>query len=112
MFDIESENMMAIKRMNVENKFDEDRKKLESQELADKEKTKKVIQKIAGESENTKIIYDKNGRCRRVKVKEERKAFQVYLPVSVFQQLEEVLEANGKSRNSVIEELVREYVKK
>lgn len=101
-----------IKNRKQNNKFDQEKVALDEQENVEKEKTKKVIQSIAGDVGDVKIVKDKNGRIRRLKIKEPRKAFQVYLPLSVFEQLESVLEKSGKSRNSIIEELVREYIEK
>lgn len=101
---------MAIERKNRVNKFDADREILNAQQSSDEKHSKNVIKQITSESGNTKLIHDKNGRVRRVKVKEPRKAFQVYIPKSVFEKLEEKLNENGKSRNSVIEELVRNYI--
>lgn len=109
----ESESIMAIninKKEKDEKKFELAGEALNEHELLDKEKTKNVIQKLAGVTGEMKMIQDKNGRVRRVRVKEPRKAFQVYLPISVYEQLDDILKKNGKSRNSVIEELIREYV--
>lgn len=104
---------MAIninKKEKEEKKFELAGEALNEHELLDKEKTKNVIQKLTGVTGEMKTIQDKNGRVRRVRVKEPRKAFQVYLPISVYEQLDDILKKNGKSRNSVIEELIREYV--
>lgn len=103
---------MAIKIGKEENKFESAEKVLNEHENLEREKAKKVIQSLTGDSGDVKIIQDKTGRVRRVKVKEPRKAFPVYLPVSVFEQLEDVLKKNGKSRNSFIEELIRDYINK
>mgnify|MGYP004463445671 CR=1 FL=1 len=99
---------MAIEKKN---KFAETIKELEKAETNATQKSTKVLNKIAGsDSQKTKLIQDKNGRVREIKIKEPRKAFQVYLPESIFQKLNTVLDENGKSRNGLIEELIREYL--
>lgn len=105
---------MAINRKNkTENKFEKNIDEINAQESEAQEKSDRVVKEIAGTSQgtgNTKLIHDKNGRVRKIKIKEPRKAFQVYLPETVFNKLNNVLEENGKSRNGLIEELVREYL--
>lgn len=105
---------MAINRKNkTENKFDKNIEEINSLESEAQEKSDRVLKEIAGtdsETQKTKLIHDKNGRVREIRIKEPRKAFQVYLPETVFNKLNNVLEENGKSRNGLIEELVREYL--
>ena len=92
-------------------KMEEALDKLEKEQNESQQKSKNVINSIAGRnSKKTKLIHDKNGRVREVKIKEPRKAFQVYLPESIFEKLSTVLDANGKSRNGLIEELIRNYL--
>ena len=58
----------------------------------------------------TKTIVDKNGRTRNVRVSEKRKTMPVYIPESLFEQFEAINTAYGKSNNSAIVELIRDYV--
>lgn len=97
---------MAITRKN---KFDAAVEELNQQETAAQEKSHAVLKSIAGETADTKLVHDKNGRIRKLKVKEQRKAFQVYLPLSVFNDFDDMVSSQGLSRNSAIEQLVRGY---
>lgn len=96
---------MAIERKN---KFDNAVKALEEKENLAQERADKVITKIAGEQ--TKTVVDKTGRVRELKVKEKRKAFQVYLPESLYEKLDEVVADRGRTRNSIVEELIRDFL--
>ena len=58
----------------------------------------------------TKIIVDKNGRSRTVKVSEKRKTMPVYIPETLYEQFDAITTAYGKSNNSAIVELIRDYV--
>lgn len=98
---------MAIQRKN---KFDEAVQELEILETAAQEKSHEVVKTIVGDTAKTKLIRDKNGRVREVKIKEKRKAFQVYLPESIYAKLDKIVENEGKSRNGLIEQLIREYI--
>ena len=82
---------MAIRK---ENKFDNAVAELNEQETIAEEKSRKVMKTISG-GNKTKTIIDKNGRERIVKVAEKRKTFTT---------------AYGKSNNSAIVELIRDYV--
>ena len=58
----------------------------------------------------TKTIVDKNGRERTVKVAEKRKTLPVYIPEKLYEQFDAITTAYGKSNNSAIVELIRDYV--
>ncbi len=99
---------MAIKKKN-ENKFDTAVAELDEQEAIAKERTDKVIKTISG-GNKTKTIVDKNGRERTVKVTERRKTMPVYIPETLYEQFDAITTAYGKSNNSAIVELIRDYV--
>lgn len=99
---------MAIKKKN-ENKFDTAVAELDEQEALAKEKAEKVIKTISG-GNKTKTIVDKNGRERTVKVTERRKTLPVYIPETLYEQFDAITTAYGKSNNSAIVELIRDYV--
>ena len=99
---------MAIKR-EKENKFDVAVAELNEQEAVAEEKAEKVIRNMTG-SGRTKTIVDKNGRTRNVKVSEKRKTMPVYIPESLYEQFDAITTAYGKSNNSAIVELIRDYV--
>lgn len=100
---------MAIKR---ENKFDEDIAKLDREEAAVKEKSEEAVKRIVGNASasNTRVVVDKNGRKREIKVVEKRKTLPVYIPESLYEQFDAITTAYGKSNNSAIVELIRDYV--
>ena len=97
---------MAIKK---ENKFDNAVAELNEQEIIAEEKSRKVMKNISG-GNKTKTIVDKNGRERTVKVAEKRKALPVYIPEKLYEQFDAITTAYGKSNNSAIVELIRDYV--
>lgn len=96
---------MAIERKN---KFDSAVKELEEKENLAQKKADKVITKIAGEQKKT--VIDRTGRVRELKIKEKRKAFQVYLPESLYEKLDEAVADRGRTRNSIVEELIRDFL--
>lgn len=98
---------MAIEKVN---KFETAAAELDQEETAAKEKSEKVIKKIAGQDENTRMITDRNGRKRRVKVKEERKTFPVYVPMSLYKKFDEITTMYGISNNAAICQMIRDYV--
>ena len=97
---------MAIKK---ENKFDNVVAELNEQETIAEDKSRKVMKNISGENK-TKTIVDKNGRERTVKVAEKRKTLPVYIPEKLYEQFDAITTAYGKSNNSAIVELIRDYV--
>ena len=97
---------MAIRK---ENKFDNAVAELNEQEAVAEEKSQKVMKTMSGGSK-TKIIVDKNGRERTVKVAEKRKTLPVYIPEKLYEQFDAITTAYGKSNNSAIVELIRDYV--
>lgn len=97
---------MAIRK---ENKFDSVVAELDEQEAAERKKSEKVIKTISG-GNKTKTIVDKNGRSRTVKVTEKRKTMPVYIPETLYEQFDAITTAYGKSNNSAIVELIRDYV--
>jgi len=97
---------MAIKK---ENKFDNAVAELNEQEIIAEEKSRKVMKNISG-GNKTKTIVDKNGRERTVKVAEKRKTLPVYIPEKLYEQFDAITTAYGKSNNSAIVELIRDYV--
>jgi len=97
---------MAIRK---ENKFDTVVAELDEQEAAERKKSEKVIKTISG-GNKTKTIVDKNGRSRTVKVTEKRKTMPVYIPETLYEQFDAITTAYGKSNNSAIVELIRDYV--
>lgn len=106
---------MAIKRQNTEkkervNKFDSVAEQLNEEEELAKEKSEQVIKNITGNGTKTKTIKDKNGRVRTVKVTEERKTLPVYIPVSLYEQFDEITTTYGISNNAAICQLIRDYV--
>ena len=78
------------------NKFDEAVDKLNSQEEQELNKSKQVVKAIAG-------------RGRR-KQTEERKILPTYIPVSMFEQFDEINRAYGISNNAAINMLIRDYI--
>ena len=99
---------MAIKRKK-ENKFAQAVAVLDEQEAVAREKSEKVVNAIAG-TQHTRNVVDKNGRMRTVKVTEKRKTLPVYIPESLYAQFDAITTAYGKSNNSAIVELIRDYV--
>jgi len=97
---------MAIRK---ENKFDTVVAELDEQEAVERKKSEKVIKTISG-GNRTKTIIDKNGRSRTVKVTEKRKTMPVYIPETLYEQFDAITTAYGKSNNSAIVELIRDYV--
>ncbi len=97
---------MAIRK---ENKFDTVVAELDEQEAVERKKSEKVIKTISG-GNKTKTIVDKNGRSRTVKVTEKRKTMPVYIPETLYEQFDAITTAYGKSNNSAIVELIRDYV--
>ena len=97
---------MAIRK---ENKFDNAVAELNEQEAVAEEKSQKVMKNISG-GNKTKTIVDKNGRERTVKVAEKRKTLPVYIPEKLYEQFDAITTAYGKSNNSAIVELIRDYV--
>lgn len=97
---------MAIRK---ENKFDTVVAELDEQEAVERKKSEKVIKTISG-GNRTKTIVDKNGRSRTVKVTEKRKTMPVYIPETLYEQFDAITTAYGKSNNSAIVELIRDYV--
>ena len=78
------------------NKFDEAVDKLNSQEEQELNKSKQVVKAIAG-------------RGRRQQT-EERKILPTYIPVSMFEQFDEINRAYGISNNAAINMLIRDYI--
>ena len=78
------------------NKFDEAVDKLNSQEEQELNKSKQVVKAIAGRG--------------RKKQTEERKILPTYIPVSMFEQFDEINRAYGISNNAAINMLVRDYI--
>ena len=99
---------MAIKR-EKENKFDSAVAELNEQEAAAEEKAGRVMKNMTS-ANGTKTIVDKNGRERTVKVTEKRKTLPVYIPETLYEQFDAITTAYGKSNNSAIVELIRDYV--
>ena len=97
---------MAIRK---ENKFDNAVAELNEQEAIAEEKSQKVMKNISS-GNKTKTIVDKNGRERTVKVAEKRKTLPVYIPEKLYEQFDAITTAYGKSNNSAIVELIRDYV--
>jgi len=97
---------MAIRK---ENKFDNAVAELNEQEAIAEEKSQKVMKNMSG-GNKTKTIVDKNGRERIVKVAEKRKTLPVYIPEKLYEQFDAITTAYGKSNNSAIVELIRDYV--
>ena len=97
---------MAIKK---ENKFDNAVEELNKQEAIAEEKAQKVMKNISSGSK-TKTIVDKNGRERTIKIAEKRKTLPVYIPEKLYEQFDAITTAYGKSNNSAIVELIRDYV--
>ena len=100
---------MAIKK-EKEKKFDNVVADLDEQEALAQEKSEKVVKAITGKGAKTKEIHDKNGRVRVVKVTEKRKTMPVYIPETLYEQFDAITTAYGKSNNSAIVELIRDYV--
>lgn len=107
---------MAIKKTTEEkkNKFDDVVAELDLQEAAAQEKSEKVVKKIAGNGTKTRIIdvKAKDGTItkREIKVTEKRKTLPVYIPETMYEQFDAINTAYGKSNNSAIVELIRDYV--
>lgn len=99
---------MAIKR-EKENKFDSVVAELDAQEAMAQEKSERGVKAIAGEGMK-KTIVDKNGRVRTVRVTEKRKTMPVYIPETLYEQFNAITTAYGRSNNSAIVELIRDYV--
>lgn len=99
-------NDMAIKK---ENKFDKAVAQLNEQETAEREKSDKVLKTLSS-GHKTKTVVDKNGRVRTIKITEKRKTLPVYIPETLYEQFDAITTAYGKSNNSAIVELIRNYV--
>ncbi len=95
--------------MARQNKFAAAAAELDTQEAIAKARADKVVKKIAGDGK-TRTVTDKNGRQREIKIAEKRKTMPVYIPESLYQQFAAINEAYGKSNNSAIVELIRNYV--
>ncbi len=78
-----------------QNKFDEAVEKLNEQEELENVKSKKVVKAITG---------------RERKVKEERKILPTYIPMTMYQQFNEINIAYGISNNAAINMLIRDYI--
>lgn len=78
------------------NKFDEAVDKLNSQEEQELNKSKQVVKAIAGRG--------------RKKQTEERKILPTYIPVSMFEQFDEINRAYGISNNAAVNMLIRDYI--
>ena len=102
---------MAIKK---ENKFANAVAEIDEQEQLARAKSEKVVKNIAGKSSRTRTIKvtSKDGtvRTREIRVTEKRKSFPVYVPESIYEQFAAINTAYGKSNNSAIVELIRDYV--
>ncbi|MDD6488334.1 MAG: hypothetical protein PUG48_00760 [Clostridia bacterium] len=107
---------MAIKKSTEkhENKFENAVAELDEQENLEKEKSDKVVKQIAGNGSKTRTIEvkSKDGtiRTREIKVTEKRKTLPVYIPESMYEQFDAINTAYGKSNNSAIVELIRDYI--
>lgn len=108
--------IMPIKKSTEkhENKFDMAVAELDEQENLEKEKSNKVVKQIAGNGSKTRTIEvkSKDGTIttREIKVTEKRKTLPVYIPESMYEQFDAINTAYGKSNNSAIVELIRDYV--
>lgn len=98
-----------IDRKDRKNQFDDAVEALKREELAQREKSALTVKTIAGNS-RTRVIEDKNGRKREIRIAEKRKSFPVYVPTSLYGQFVKITEAYGVSNNSVICQLIRDYV--
>ena len=78
------------------NKFDEAVDKLNSQEEQELNKSKQVVKAIAGRG--------------RKKQTEARKILPTYIPVSMFEQFDEINRAYGISNNAAVNMLIRDYI--
>ena len=85
--------MGDIKRPN---KFDEAVYELNSHEKQELNKSKQVVKAIAGRG--------------RKKQTEERKILPTYIPVSMFEQFDEINRAYGISNNAAVNMLIRDYI--
>ena len=85
--------MGDIKKLN---KFDEAVNKINSQEEQELNKSKQVVKAIAGRG--------------RKKQAEERKVLPTYIPVSTYEQFDEINKAYGISNNAAINMLIRDYI--
>lgn len=106
---------MAIKKSEEKkNKFDAAVEELNEQEAVAKEKAEKVVKKIAGNGAKTRTIevkrQDGTVSTREIKVTEKRKTLPVYIPETMYEQFDAINTAYGKSNNSAIVELIRDYV--
>lgn len=99
---------MAIERKT--NKFDSAIEELNAQEEISTKSTQKVIQNLAGDTKKTRILTDKNGRQRKVRIREERKIMSLYIPLSLYDKFLAINEAYNKSSNAAIVELITKYV--
>ena len=103
--------MASLKEKKVkENKFDSIVTELDKKENEAKVKADTVIKAITGQGTGTKIITDRNGRTREIKISEKRKTMPVYIPESLYEKFDAITTAYGKSNNSAIVELIRDYV--
>ena len=76
-----------------QNKFDEAVEKVIEQEELQNKKSKQVVQAITGRGK-----------------KEERKILPTYIPMSMYQQFNEINTAYGISNNAAINMLIRDYI--
>lgn len=106
---------MAIKRSSDKiNKYDAAIEELNKQESIAKQQTDKVIKKLVNNSVKTRTIDVKkqDGTIikREIKITEKRKTLPVYIPETMYEQFDAINTAYGKSNNSAIVELIRDYV--
>lgn len=103
---------MAIKK--GKNKFEEAINELNSQEEMAQEKAEKVVRVITGSDRETRIIdvnhKDGTVTTRTIKVPERRKSMPIYIPETLYEQFAAINSAYGKSNNSAICEMIRDYV--
>lgn len=85
--------MGDIKKIN---KFDEAVDKLNNHEEEELNRSKQVIKAIAGRG--------------RKKQTEERKVLPTYIPMSMYEQFDEINKAYGISNNAAINMLIRDYI--
>lgn len=95
------------------NKFDGVVAELNEEEAAAQKRSEKVVKNLAGGAK-TRVVIDKNGRRRTIRVKEteEKKSFPLYLPISMFDELTEIADEECVSKNTLIRQILADYLKK
>lgn len=93
------------------NKFDEAVEQINAEEEASQKRSEQVVKDLAG-SPKTRVVIDKNGRQREIRVRKpkERKVLPLYLPIDVYNKLDEVAVREETNKNVLIRKLIQDFL--